>query len=65
MFVSESNEILTISILYIMTSNLSNYQILRRTIQALNFCYPFQSQSRGTILKCANDLHFLSTYIYY
>jgi hypothetical protein len=44
---------------------LSNYQILKRTIMALNFCYPEQKINRQTILHCLNDKQFLSKYVLY
>lgn len=42
---------------------LSNYQILRRIIKALQFCYPEQKLNRQTILYCLKDNEFLSKYV--
>lgn len=45
--------------------NLSNYQIIKRTIQALKYCYPLQSIDKETVFKCINNNDFLTKYVNY
>jgi hypothetical protein len=44
---------------------MTNYTKIKRTIQALQYCYPMQTISKCTIAKCLNDADFQTKYINY
>jgi hypothetical protein len=44
---------------------MTNYIKIKRTIEALQYCYPMQKIDKQTILKCLNDNNFLSIYVNY
>ena len=44
---------------------MSNYTKIKRTIQALQYCYPEQKTARTAILLCLADDQFQSKYVNY
>ena len=45
--------------------HLSNFTRIKRTIQALNNCYPNQSIDKETVLNCLQNAEFQAIYINY
>jgi hypothetical protein len=44
---------------------MSNYQKIRRTLQALFDCYPNQKIDKLVVVMCLNDVEFQSKYVNY
>jgi hypothetical protein len=44
---------------------MSNYTKIRRTIQALQYCYNDQQIAKSTVILCLCDKEFQSKYINY
>jgi hypothetical protein len=44
---------------------MTNFTRIKRTIQALNYCYPNQSIYKETVLNCLNNTEFQAIYINY
>lgn len=42
---------------------MSNYIKIKRTIQALRYCYPDQQIAKFTIMLCLHDVEFQSKYV--
>lgn len=44
---------------------MTNFVKIKRTIQALQYCYPNQTILKDTIVKCLCDSDFQSKYVIY
>jgi hypothetical protein len=44
---------------------MSNYIKIRRTIQALQYCYPEQQIAKSTVILCLCDREFQVKYVNY